>query len=209
MPTPTNPSEIAREAFRLLASRRLPPSPENYRALYHEIAGTPAGAAAPFPERELKALLSALPKEKPAQERLLKRFEQAFKGKTWDELKRGLGEFFAQLGKEQDLPWSELFGDFLRQWESKQAGLTVARKREAVERVLAGAAGNSERVAHDPVNGEDHQQFGDDEWHQTGPIEAEPAGQDAAQRFHRENLGRFAFELHFPAGGNIDPYDIR
>ncbi|HRE86602.1 MAG: diguanylate cyclase [Candidatus Accumulibacter regalis] len=144
MPTPTNPSEIAREAFRLLASRRLPPSPENYRALYHEIAGTPAGAAAPFPERELKALLSALPKEKPAQERLLKRFEQAFKGKTWDELKRGLGEFFAQLGKEQDLPWSELFGDFLRQWESKQAGLTVARKREAVERVLAGAAGNSE-----------------------------------------------------------------
>jgi diguanylate cyclase len=144
MPALTNPSEIAREALRLLASRRMSPSPENYRALYHEIAGTSAGAAAPFPERELKALLSALPKDEPAQQRLLKRFEQAFKGKTWDELKRGLGELFAQLGKEQDLPWGELFGGFLRQWESKQAGLTVARKREAFERVLTNAAGNSE-----------------------------------------------------------------
>ena len=144
MPTLTNPSEIAREAFRLLASRRMSPSPENYQALYHEIAGISAAAATPFPERELKALLNALPKEKPAQQRLLKRFEQAFKGKTWEELKRGLGELFAQLGKEQDLPWSELFGDFLRQWEGKQAGLTVARKREAFERLLAGAAGNSE-----------------------------------------------------------------
>jgi diguanylate cyclase len=57
MPALTNPSEIAREALRLLASRRMSPSPENYRALYHEIAGTSAGAAAPFPERELKALL--------------------------------------------------------------------------------------------------------------------------------------------------------
>jgi diguanylate cyclase len=144
MPTLTNPSEIAREAFRLLASRRMSPSPENYQALYHEIAGISAAAATPFPERELKALLNALPREKPAQQRLLKRFEQAFKGKTWEELKRGLGELFAQLGKEQDLPWSELFGDFLRQWEGKQAGLTVARKREAFERLLAGAAGNSE-----------------------------------------------------------------
>jgi diguanylate cyclase len=144
MPTLTNPSEIAREAFRLLASRRMSPSPENYQALYHEIAGISAPAATPFPERELKALLNALPKEKPAQQRLLKRFEQAFKGKTWEELKRGLGELFAQLGKEQELPWSELFGDFLRQWEGKQAGLTVARKREAFERLLAGAAGNSE-----------------------------------------------------------------
>jgi hypothetical protein len=138
MPTLTNPSEIAREAFRLLASRRMSPSPENYQALYHEIAGISAAAATPFPERELKALLNALPKEKPAQQRLLKRFEQAFKGKTWEELKRGLGELFAQLGKEQELPWSELFGDFLRQWEGKQAGLTVARKREAMEGLLAG-----------------------------------------------------------------------
>ncbi|MEF8723999.1 MAG: hypothetical protein V5B30_15870 [Candidatus Accumulibacter delftensis] len=87
-------------------------------------------------------------REKPAQQRLLKRFEQAFKGKTWEELKRGLGELFAQLGKEQDLPWSELFGDFLRQWEGKQAGLTVARKREAFERLLAAPLATASCFSH-------------------------------------------------------------
>ncbi|MCB1932400.1 MAG: diguanylate cyclase [Candidatus Accumulibacter sp.] len=144
MPTLSNPSEIARETLRQLATRRMSPSPDNYRALYHEIAGTSADSAAPFPQRELKVLLKSLPNEQPAQQRLFKRFAQAFRGENWEELKRGLGELFAQLGKEQDLPWNELFAEFLRQWESKQTGLTVARKREALERVLTGGAGNSE-----------------------------------------------------------------
>lgn len=144
MPRLTNPSEIAREALRLLASRRMSPSPENYRALYHEIAGTPADLGAAFPEREVKGLLASLPNETGAQQRLLKRLEQAFKGTSWAQLKAGVAELFAQLSKEHGLPWSELFGDFLRQWESKQAGFTQARKREALERVLASGSGNSE-----------------------------------------------------------------
>lgn len=37
-----NPSEIARETLRQLAIRRTPPTPDNYRALYDEIAGAPA-----------------------------------------------------------------------------------------------------------------------------------------------------------------------
>lgn len=34
-----NPAEIAREAFRRLATRRIAPTPEAYRAIYNEIAG--------------------------------------------------------------------------------------------------------------------------------------------------------------------------
>ena len=33
-----NPSEIARETLKLLASRRLAPTPDNYQALYDEMA---------------------------------------------------------------------------------------------------------------------------------------------------------------------------
>lgn len=36
-----NPTEIARETLRLLASRRIAPTPENYRRIYHEISGVP------------------------------------------------------------------------------------------------------------------------------------------------------------------------
>ena len=57
MATLTNPSEIARETLKLLMSRRMSPSPDNYRAIYNEIAGTADNAKEVFPERELKALL--------------------------------------------------------------------------------------------------------------------------------------------------------
>ncbi|MER2543361.1 MAG: diguanylate cyclase, partial [Candidatus Accumulibacter phosphatis] len=97
-----------------------------------------------FPKRELQALQTALPKETAVQQKLVKRFEQALKGRNWDELRDGIAELVKQLANEHELPWSDLFRDFLRQWENKQAGLTVARKREAIERVLVAAAGNSE-----------------------------------------------------------------
>ena len=37
-----NPAEIAREAFRRLAVRRIAPTPDAYRDIYNEIAGIPA-----------------------------------------------------------------------------------------------------------------------------------------------------------------------
>lgn len=49
-----NPAEIAREAFRRLATRRIAPTPDNYRAIYDKIAGIapapPAVAPAPAPD---------------------------------------------------------------------------------------------------------------------------------------------------------------
>ena len=35
----SNPSEIARETLKQLMTRRMPPSPDNYLAIYNEIAG--------------------------------------------------------------------------------------------------------------------------------------------------------------------------
>lgn len=39
MERPTQPSEIAREAIKKLASRKLPPTPENFRRMYAEVQG--------------------------------------------------------------------------------------------------------------------------------------------------------------------------
>jgi len=144
MATPTNPSEIARETLRLLASRRMQPSPENYRAIYHEITGTTDKVAQIFPENELRALLTSLPKETSIQLGLARQLEQALKGKNWEDYRKALVEFIKEHSDEIELGWSELIGEFLRQWEGKQAGLTPARKRESLEHVLAGAANNSE-----------------------------------------------------------------
>ena len=45
-----NPADIAREAFRRLATRRIAPTPDAYRAIYDEIAGIPPAPPAPAPE---------------------------------------------------------------------------------------------------------------------------------------------------------------
>ena len=51
-PPAQNPVDIAREAFKRLATRRIAPTPEAYRDIYHEIAGiAPPPAAPPVPAR--------------------------------------------------------------------------------------------------------------------------------------------------------------
>ena len=47
MSEPTNPSTIAREVLRLLSTRRIAPTPDNYRQLYQRIAGHPEATPAP------------------------------------------------------------------------------------------------------------------------------------------------------------------
>ena len=144
MPTLTNPSEIARETLKLLMSRRMAPSPENYRSIYNEIAGTSEKVAETFPDRELKSLIAALPKDIPVQQRLSRELDQALKGESWEDFKKTLVEFIKARSAESELSWGDLIAEFLRQWEAKQSNLTPARKRESLEHVLAGSSKNSE-----------------------------------------------------------------
>ncbi len=145
MTTLTNPFEIAREALRLLAARRIPPTPDNYQTLYQEIAGTKPAAEA-FPEKQLRSLAAALPKATPEQLRLARQLDEAVKAANWDDYKNHLAEFVAALAETQKLAWSELISDLLRQWDAKHFGLTVARKRESLEHVLTSSGANPETL---------------------------------------------------------------
>ncbi len=140
----SNPSEIARETLKQLMSRRMAPSPDNYLAIYNEIAGITDKPVEVFPERELKSLLASLPKENPVQQRLSRQLEQALKAANWETYRKSVVDFIAEHSSDSDLAWGELINDLLRQWDAKQSGLTQARKREALDRVLSAGAKNSE-----------------------------------------------------------------
>lgn len=137
-----NPSELARETLRQLAIRRVPPTPDNYRALYHEIAGTTA--AEPFPERGLKALAGTLPRATPEQMRFARQLDAAVAEGSWDGLKTAIGELLAK-GATPPPNWNGLIRDLLAQYETRQAGTTPAKKREALEHVLA-ASGSADTL---------------------------------------------------------------
>jgi diguanylate cyclase len=128
--------EIARETLRGLVSRKIPPTPDNYRALYLEISGAPAVAT--FPEREFKALLANLPRTSPEQNRFARQFEGAIAKEKWESVGAVLGEFLAKSGADQP-HWPGLIRDLVQQLEAHHAGLTAARKKEALEHVLSGS----------------------------------------------------------------------
>ncbi|MEW6164434.1 MAG: GGDEF domain-containing protein [Pseudomonadota bacterium] len=128
-----NPSEIARETLKRLAQQRTPPTPDNYRTLYHEIAGTVATEV--FPEKSLKALAAALPRKSPEQTRFARQFETAVGGKNWDGLKAALADLLNKSAGEP-LNWAALIRELLVRLETRQAELTPARKREALDHVL-------------------------------------------------------------------------
>ena len=144
MATLSNPSEIARETLKQLMARRMAPSPDNYRAIYNEIAGITDKVVEAFPERELKALLQSLPKETRPQQGLSRQLDQALKAGSFESYRKVLVDFIKEHSAESELGWGELISELMRQWETKQSGLTPARKRESLDRVLAAGSKNSE-----------------------------------------------------------------
>ena len=90
-----SPSEIARETLKLLATRRLAPTPDNYHTLYSEVSGHPGAAL--FPEVPLRQIMRVLPGQTPAQKRLLDHFESAVAAQDWAALQNVLVGY-ANLG---------------------------------------------------------------------------------------------------------------
>ncbi|MDR0716213.1 MAG: diguanylate cyclase [Azoarcus sp.] len=133
-----SPSGIARETLRQLALRKVPPTPDNYRDLYFQIRGSADDE--PFPARALKGIASALPRATPASQRNAQAFEAAIASGEWPALRQAIVDLCgAQAGG--DRPWSALIHDLTAQFERRHAGLTQARKREALNRILAANPG--------------------------------------------------------------------
>jgi diguanylate cyclase len=131
----TNPSDIARETLRLLASRRIAPNPDNYRQHYQEIAGQPDAAAGA--ERMLQQLAAEL-RAQPNAARVAGALEKAAGEKNWAQYRAALLDLIeAKSGQGAAAPlWAQLILDLVKQWDARHSGLTTARKRESLERVL-------------------------------------------------------------------------
>jgi diguanylate cyclase len=129
----TNPTDLARETLKLLATRRIAPTPENYQRYYHEIAGTgPDKAGGDDRTTEtLRHAAKANPTLAPLA-RLARHLEDG-----------DLAQFSALLvglasGREGAAKhdWGSVLRDMLRSLEARQTGSSLARKKEGLERLL-------------------------------------------------------------------------
>ena len=94
-----NPAEIAREAFRQLAARRIAPTPEAYQSIYNEIAGiepdtAPAqiGSVEAGPESVLSQFANKLSDTAGDLAEFGRRFNRAVKARDWDGYARALSQ---------------------------------------------------------------------------------------------------------------------
>jgi len=98
----SNPTNIARETLRQLASLRIPPTPDNYYKLYHRISGNSGDGV----DSAVATLTNQLkPADNPTPESVV--------------------------------AWGNTIEALLKQLEKKQGALTIAKKREGINRVLA------------------------------------------------------------------------
>ncbi|MDB5908771.1 MAG: diguanylate cyclase, partial [Massilia sp.] len=93
-----NPADIAREAFRRLATRRIAPTPDAYRDIYNEIAGLPSTRPAPLSaaddgaETVLTAFAAKLTDTPGELAEFGRRFNRAVKVRDWDGYARSLSQ---------------------------------------------------------------------------------------------------------------------
>ncbi len=128
----TNPTDIARETLRLLATQRIAPTPQNYFRIYHEITGgkPDANDAA---GRLMVALREAGARN--PEDDGLRAMQRAAEQSDWEQVARML-EMLATRARGPTIEFGPLVRELLRQLETSHRGITTARKRESLERVL-------------------------------------------------------------------------
>lgn len=119
---------------------RVPPTPDNYRALYHRIAGTQDDDC--FPAQAFKRIIGQLPSSSPTQLKFLRQFEQAVSQRSWPPIARSLIELSAST-ENGNVAWSPLLIQLVEQLERRHANLTQARKRESLAHVLKSTGGDA------------------------------------------------------------------
>lgn len=89
-----SPADIARDTLKLLVARRLAPTPENYQAVYEEVAGLLPQER--FPQTALRRIAQILPTQTPVQKRMAHSFTGAVEAKDWTALQSAISHY-AQL----------------------------------------------------------------------------------------------------------------
>ncbi|MCW5627047.1 MAG: hypothetical protein KIT73_20180, partial [Burkholderiales bacterium] len=135
----TNPTDIARETLKLLAVQRIPPTPQNYQRLYHEISRTQP------PENGVSARLIGILRElssRNPEDTALTGLVRAVERHDWEDVSRDLQRLCERATGYTTTEWASLIRDLVRQLELPHRGITAARKREGLERLLTGSSGS-------------------------------------------------------------------
>lgn len=146
----SNPSVIARETLRQLATLKIPPTPDNYHKLYDEIAGVPANRMCSSTTNMLSELAKEFPRNIPELVGYANDLESSVSEKNWQKYKTVLADLINiaaisidaqsnsnnQPSKQPSIAWGEIIISIMKQLETSHGTLTTVKKRDGLNRVL-------------------------------------------------------------------------
>lgn len=139
-----NPTDIARETLKLLATRRMPPTPQNYQRIYNEITGTDARD-----ENGNGRLATALrglgAGNSNGVEATMRSLARSAEQQAWEEFAKTLDAALRDRNANAEL--GPVLRELLRQLDLQHRGITPARKREGLERLLISFGGDPQLAA--------------------------------------------------------------
>jgi diguanylate cyclase len=131
-----NPSSVARQALQRLAADKVAPTPENYTRAYYEIAAPDTGARDIAPLDVLRGVAAELSARSDANRAACQSLAASIDS---GDLKAAQATLL-RLVDHGSSHWAALLKDALAQVEARTPGMTVARKREALQHLFAAYA---------------------------------------------------------------------
>lgn len=140
MEQPQSPIDIARHALKNLAQSKIPPTPDNFRKVYDEIAGVKSEDGM----QVLAKLLKEAGRARPRFAKMAAQLQQAVAKADWTETEKQLRQLLP-AGVEAGAPrLGEVVRELVREIEVSRPGVSISKKKEALERVLANFGADSE-----------------------------------------------------------------
>lgn len=127
------PIDIARQALKQLALSKIPPTPDNFRKAYDEIAGAKSEDASSGLAGALDKVLQQAGQQRPRYLKSAKALAAAIEKRDWAETENQLRDLLPASGGAS---WGPVIRNLVRQLEASHKGLTANKKKEGLERVL-------------------------------------------------------------------------
>lgn len=132
------PLQIARQTLMQLMQRKLPPTPDNFRSVYDDIAGIKTSDATLQIGLVFKKALYSETEKNPKSSTVAHAIAPLIENQEWSKLELLLTKLI--LGNSApgaaEVDWSQLIRNLLKQMEVSHKGVTLSRKKEGLGKVL-------------------------------------------------------------------------
>jgi len=134
-----SPIEIARQTLMQLTQRKIPPTPDNFRSVYDEIAGVRSVDKSQELGKTLEKVLFEAGKHKPKYIAAAQAMSPMIEKGEWSKLEEQLRKLFpaGEVATVGEVNWAVLIRSLFKQMEVSHKGVTLSRKKEGLSKVLS------------------------------------------------------------------------